>query len=46
MDPDDVIRRFEQLALDDDLDLEVDDAIALLAAVLADEAIEGKVRRR
>ncbi|AOY94302.1 hypothetical protein BKK79_35940 [Cupriavidus sp. USMAA2-4] len=44
MDPDDVIRRFEELALDDDQDLDVDDAIALLAALLADDAIEGKER--
>ncbi|AOY90527.1 hypothetical protein BKK79_00800 [Cupriavidus sp. USMAA2-4] len=44
MDPDDVIRKFEQLALDDDIELDVDDAIAMLAALLTDRTIEGKER--
>ncbi|WP_167884623.1 hypothetical protein [Cupriavidus oxalaticus] len=42
MDPDDVIRDFERLALDDATELEVDDAIAGLAVLLADPAIAGK----
>lgn len=44
MDPDDIIREFERMALDDDFDLEVDDAIAGLAVLLADPAIQGKER--
>jgi hypothetical protein len=44
MDPDDVIRAFEQLALDDDEELAVDDAIAGLAVLLANPAIQGKER--
>lgn len=44
MDPDDVIRDFELLALDDATELEVDDAIAGLAVLLADPAIAGKER--
>uniref|UniRef100_Q46N72 Uncharacterized protein n=2 Tax=Cupriavidus TaxID=106589 RepID=Q46N72_CUPPJ len=44
MDPDDVIRDFERLALDDTTELEVDDAIAGLAVLLADPAIAGKER--
>ena len=44
MDPDDVIRDFERLALDDATELEVDDAIAGLAVLLADPAIAGKER--
>uniref|UniRef100_UPI003F49A98D hypothetical protein n=1 Tax=Cupriavidus yeoncheonensis TaxID=1462994 RepID=UPI003F49A98D len=42
MDPDDVIRDFERLALDDTTELEVDDAIAGLAVLLANPAIAGK----
>lgn len=41
MDPDDVIRQFERLALDEEVELPVDDAIAGLAVLLADPAIEG-----
>lgn len=44
MDPDDVIREFERLALDEATELEVDDAIAGLAVLLADPAIGGKER--
>uniref|UniRef100_UPI003F498286 hypothetical protein n=1 Tax=Cupriavidus yeoncheonensis TaxID=1462994 RepID=UPI003F498286 len=44
MDPDDVIRDFERLALDDTTELEVDDAIAGLAVLLANPAIAGKER--
>ncbi|TPQ37067.1 hypothetical protein [Cupriavidus pinatubonensis] len=44
MDPDDVIRDFERLALDDTTELEIDDAIAGLAVLLADPAIAGKER--
>ncbi|CAG9183843.1 hypothetical protein [Cupriavidus pinatubonensis] len=44
MDPDDVIRDFERLALDDTTELEVDDAIAGLAVLLADPAIGAKER--
>lgn len=44
MDPDDVIRDFERLALDEATELEVDDAIAGLAVLLADPAIVGKER--
>lgn len=44
MEPDDVIREFERRALDDELDLDVDDAIAQLAALLADSGIRGKER--
>uniref|UniRef100_UPI003F49AD33 hypothetical protein n=1 Tax=Cupriavidus yeoncheonensis TaxID=1462994 RepID=UPI003F49AD33 len=44
MDPDDVIRDFERLALDDATELEVDDAIAGLAVLLANPAIAGKER--
>lgn len=44
MDPDDVIREFERLALDDETELNVDDAIASLAVLLANPAIQGKER--
>ncbi len=36
MDPDDVLREFERLALDEKIELDVDDAIAGLAVLLAD----------
>ncbi|WER50515.1 hypothetical protein CupriaWKF_33865 [Cupriavidus sp. WKF15] len=39
-----MIRDFEHLALDDTTELEVDDAIAGLAVLLADPAIAGKER--
>lgn len=44
MDPDEVIRAFEQLALDDGEELEVDDAIAGLAVLLTNPEIHGKER--
>jgi len=44
MGPDDVIREFERVALDDEVELEIDDAIAGLAVLLTDPAIEGKER--
>ncbi|WP_458763545.1 hypothetical protein [Cupriavidus basilensis] len=44
MEPDDVIRQFEQLALDEETELPIDDAIAGLAMLLADPAIQGKER--
>ncbi|MBB1630277.1 hypothetical protein [Cupriavidus sp. UME77] len=44
MEPDDVIRQFEQLALDEEIELPIDDAIAGLAVLLADPAIQGKER--
>lgn len=44
MGPDDVIREFELMALDDDVELEIDDVIAGLAVLLSDPAIEGKER--
>lgn len=39
-----MIRQFEQLALDDETELPIDDAIAGLAMLLADPAIQGKER--
>jgi len=44
MDPDDVIREFERLALDDETELQVDDAIAGLAVLLINPAVQGKER--
>ncbi|MGT2493086.1 hypothetical protein ACU4GD_27880 [Cupriavidus basilensis] len=44
MEPDDVIRQFEQLALVEEVELSIDDAIAGLAVLLADPAIQGKER--
>ena len=44
MGPDDVIREFEQLALDEGMELEIDDAIAGLAMLLCDPTIQGKER--
>ncbi|MGE8369346.1 hypothetical protein [Cupriavidus sp.] len=44
MEPDDVIRQFEQMALDEETELPIDDAIAGLAVLLADPAIQGKER--
>lgn len=44
MEPDDVIRSFEQLALDESEELSVDDAIAGLAVLLANPAIQGRER--
>ncbi|MGT2505707.1 hypothetical protein [Cupriavidus basilensis] len=44
MEPDDVIRQLEQLALDDETELPIDDAIAGLAMLLADPAIQGRER--
>ncbi|MBV8158297.1 MAG: hypothetical protein JO278_11605 [Dyella sp.] len=44
MGPDDVIREFERVALDDRVELEIDDAIAGLAVLLTDPAIQGKER--
>jgi len=44
MDPDDVIRDFECLALDEATELEVDDAIAGLVVLLADPTIAGNER--
>lgn len=44
MGPDDVIREFEQMALDDDVELEIDDVIAGLAILLCDQATQGKER--
>lgn len=44
MDPDDVILAFEEMAMDDDVELSIDDAIAGLAVLLADPAIQGKER--
>ncbi|CAG2159276.1 hypothetical protein AU476_23135 [Cupriavidus sp. UYMSc13B] len=44
MDPDDVLREFERLALDEKIELDVDDAIAGLAVLLADPAVQGKER--
>ncbi len=44
MDPDDVIREFERLALDDETELSVDDAIAGLAVLLVNPVVEGKER--
>jgi len=44
MGPDDVIREFERVALDDEVELEIDDVIAGLAVLLTDPAIQGKER--
>ncbi|KAF7962245.1 hypothetical protein AWV80_23975 [Cupriavidus sp. UYMU48A] len=44
MDPDDVLREFERLALDEKIELDVDDAIAGLAVLLADPVVQGKER--
>ncbi|QRQ86282.1 hypothetical protein [Cupriavidus oxalaticus] len=44
MEPDDVIREFERLALDDDEELQVDEAITGLAVLLSDPSIRGKER--
>jgi len=44
MDPDVVILEFERLAMDEGVDLDVDDAIAALAALLSDDSIQGKER--
>nr|WP_315594092.1 hypothetical protein [uncultured Cupriavidus sp.] len=44
MGPDDVIREFELMALDEAVELEVDDVIAGLAMMLCDPAIQGKER--
>lgn len=44
MEPDDVIREFERLALDEEVELEIDDVIAALAVLLTDPAIQGKQR--
>ncbi|ENZ77489.1 MULTISPECIES: hypothetical protein [Ralstonia] len=44
MEPDEVILEFERLALDELVDLDVDDAIAGLAAFLTDANIHGKER--
>ncbi|AOY93661.1 hypothetical protein BKK79_19015 [Cupriavidus sp. USMAA2-4] len=44
MEPDDVIREFERLALDEAEELPVDDAIARLAMLLTDPAIQGRER--
>jgi len=44
MEPDDVIREFERLALDEEVELSADDAIARLAVLLANPAIEGRER--
>jgi len=44
MDPDDVVREFERMALDDETELNVDDAIAGLAVLLANPEVEGKER--
>jgi len=44
MGPDDAIHEFERVALDDEVELEIDDAIAGLAVLLTDPAIEGKER--
>ena len=44
MEPDDVVRSFEQLALDESEELSVDDAIAGLAVLLANPAIQGRER--
>jgi len=44
MGPDDVIREFERVALDDEVELEIDEAIAGLAVLLTDPGIQGKER--
>lgn len=44
MEPDEVILEFERLALDELVDLDVDDAIAGLAAFLTDANIHSKER--
>jgi|GEM_PF-1552140 len=44
MGPDDVIREFGQMALDDDVELEIDDVIAGLAILLCDPEIQAKER--
>lgn len=44
MSPDVNIKRFEQLALEDEQDLDVDDAISMLAILLTNPLIEGKER--
>ncbi|MGO4302294.1 MULTISPECIES: hypothetical protein [unclassified Cupriavidus] len=44
MGPDDVIREFERLALDDDQELEIDDVVTGLAVLLTDPTIQGKER--
>ncbi|AMR77643.1 hypothetical protein [Cupriavidus nantongensis] len=44
MDPADVIAAFQQLALDEELELDVDDAVAGLAQILADERMPEEVR--
>lgn len=44
MGPDDVIRKFEQMALDEAVELEIDDVIAGLAMLLCAPAIQGKER--
>ncbi|ENZ77787.1 MULTISPECIES: hypothetical protein [Pseudomonadota] len=44
MEPDEVILEFERLALDEQVELDVDDAIAGLAALLSDDTIGGKER--
>jgi hypothetical protein len=40
MEPDDVIRQFEQPALNEETELPIDDAIAGLAVLLGDPAIQ------
>lgn len=42
MDPDEVILEFERLALNNLVDLDVDDAIASIATFLTDERIPGR----
>ncbi|SPS02201.1 hypothetical protein [Cupriavidus taiwanensis] len=44
MEPDDVIREFERLALDDEVELEIDDVIDRLALLLTNPEIQGKER--
>jgi hypothetical protein len=44
MEPDEVILEFERMALDEQVELDVDDAIAALAALLTDDMIQGEER--
>lgn len=44
MEPDDVVREFEKMAVDEGVELEIDEVVAGLAVLLSDPAIEGKAR--
>ncbi|MGY2491949.1 hypothetical protein [Cupriavidus sp. CP313] len=42
MEPDELIRTFEEMATDDDVELSLDGAISGLAVLLTDLAIQGR----